>query len=680
MLALVAVRRVSGRTMPTYREAMETVAARPATRSWSVLQRVDSAALATWALAGALVIYLGLDGGGYDLVVRSQVAIVVWWIVLVGAAWGVLPATRLTRAAMAALALLGGFVAWNALAATWSISSERTLQELSRVACYLGVFLLAVSIHRDRERAVRGTVHAVAAAIVLIAALALVSRLAPNSFPSSHATASFLRGTQARLGWPLNYWNGLAALIAVGLPLLLSIATSARRLLVQAAAAAALPVVALVGYLTFSRGGAIASGVAVLAFLALTPDRFSKLATMIVAAGGTAILIGGAVHRGAVEHGLANHLAAVQGRQLFVAIVLVSAGVALAQVGIGLAARHGTLPRLLQISPAHARGLLAAGVVVALIVAVAVGAPSRLSHAWHDFKVQRTSSQDLPGRFGSTAGNGRYDMWRVAVRATSGHVLGGSGPGTYQLLWEPRAPYYSYVINAHSLYVETLAEDGVIGLALLAGFFALVLAAAVRHSVRSKFETSTIAAGAAAALLAFAISAIADWTWQLPVLPVTFLLLGAAVLAPSSRRHRGMREPGGVGSRKVIRAGMILAALACLMAIGIPLATTNAVRSSQAAASANEPSLALSDARLATQIESGAASARVQEALVLEVERDLPAAIVAARQAIRDEPQNWTEWLVLSRLEAESGHPTSSISAFRRARSLNPQSPLFREQ
>ena len=141
-----------------------------------------------------------------------------------------------------------------------------------------------------------------------------------------------------------------------------------------------------------------------------------------------------------------------------------------------------------------------------------------------------------------------------------------------------------------------------------------------------------------------------------------------------------MREPGGVGSRKVIRAGMILAALACLMAIGIPLATTNAVRSSQAAASANEPSLALSDARLATQIEPGAASARVQEALVLEVERDLPAAIVAARQAIRDEPQNWTEWLVLSRLEAESGHPTSSISAFRRARSLNPQSPLFREQ
>jgi hypothetical protein len=669
---------------------METVATRPATRSWSVFQRVDGAALATWALAGGLVIYLGLDGGGYDLVVRSQIAIVVWWIVLVGAAWGVLPATRLTRAAWVALALLCGFVVWNALAATWSISSERTLQELSRVACYLGVFLLAISIHRDRERAVRDTVHAVAAAIVLIAALALVSRLAPDSFPGSHVTASFLRGAQSRLGWPLNYWNGLAALIAVGLPLLLSIATTARRLLVQGAAAAALPVIALIGYLTFSRGGAIASGVAVLAFLALTPDRFPKLATMIVAAGGTAILIAGAVHRSAVEHGLTNHLAAVQGRQLFVAIVLVSTGVGLAQVGIGLAARHVTLPQSLHVSPAQARGLLAAGIVIALIIALAIGAPSRLSHAWHDFKVQRTSSQDLPGRFGSTAGNGRYDMWRVAVRATSGHVLEGSGPGTYQLLWEPRAPYYSYVINAHSLYIETLAEDGVIGLALLAGFFALVLAAAVRHSVRSKFEARTLAAGAAAALLAFAISAIADWTWQLPVLPVTFLLLGAAVLAPSSRSHRirgarrnndpseGDREPGGLGSRKLIRAGMILAAVACLMAIGIPLATTNAVRSSQAAASADEPSLALSDARLATQIEPGAASPHLQEALILEVERDLPAAIVAARQAIRDEPQNWSEWLVLSRLEAESGHPAASLSAFRRARSLNPHSPVFR--
>ena len=69
------------------------------------------------------------------------------------------------------------------------------------------------------------------------------------------------------------------------------------------------------------------------------------------------------------------------------------------------------------------------------------------------------------------SGNGRYTYWKVAIDATSGHLLAGNGGGTFQLLWDPRAPYYSPVENAHSLYVETLAETGVVGLALLGSFF-----------------------------------------------------------------------------------------------------------------------------------------------------------------------------------------------------------------
>src|SRR5690349_20202479 len=92
--------------------------------------RVDPDAIRAWTLAGAVVLYLSIDGGGYDLVVRSQVAIVVWWIVLVGAAWGLLPVNRWSRAAWMALALFGGFVAWTALAVTWSLSSERSIDEL----------------------------------------------------------------------------------------------------------------------------------------------------------------------------------------------------------------------------------------------------------------------------------------------------------------------------------------------------------------------------------------------------------------------------------------------------------------------------------------------------------------------------------------------------------------------
>ena len=192
---------------------MEAVVSRSATWWPDILRRVEPDAVRTWALTGTIVLYLSIDGGGYDQVVWSQVAIVVWWIVLIGAAWGLLPAGRWTRTAWVASALFASFVAWTALATTWSLSSERSLQDLSRVACYLGVLLLGISIHRDRARAVKHTVHAIAASVVVVACLALASRLRPDLFPAAYQTASFLPGAAGRLGWPLNYWNALAALM-----------------------------------------------------------------------------------------------------------------------------------------------------------------------------------------------------------------------------------------------------------------------------------------------------------------------------------------------------------------------------------------------------------------------------------------------------------------------------------
>jgi hypothetical protein len=222
-----------------------SVATPTAALDWWVLRRIDPAAISTWALVGGLVLYLGIDGGGYDIVVHSQVAIIVWWVVLLGATWGFLPVARTSRVGWAGLGLFGGFVAWTAVASTWSLSSERSLQSLSLVAGYLGVLVLGLAVHRDRERALRQTMGAIASAIVLVAILAVLSRLRPGLFHSAGQTASFLGGTQARLNWPLNYWNALAALMVLGVPLLLALATSARSIRAQAAAAAGLPILAL---------------------------------------------------------------------------------------------------------------------------------------------------------------------------------------------------------------------------------------------------------------------------------------------------------------------------------------------------------------------------------------------------------------------------------------------------
>src|SRR5690349_8318141 len=72
-------------------------------------RRIDARVVWIWMLSASLVLYLGFDGGGYDLVVRNDAGAVVWWILLAGAVFGVLPAAKPSRAGWAAIALFGGF-------------------------------------------------------------------------------------------------------------------------------------------------------------------------------------------------------------------------------------------------------------------------------------------------------------------------------------------------------------------------------------------------------------------------------------------------------------------------------------------------------------------------------------------------------------------------------------------
>jgi tetratricopeptide (TPR) repeat protein len=157
-------------------------------------------------------------------------------------------------------------------------------------------------------------------------------------------------------------------------------------------------------------------------------------------------------------------------------------------------------------------------------------------------------------------------------------------------------------------------------------------------------------------------------------LPAALLVLAAAVLAPAARRAG---EPSR-GRPWSIRLGLVAVAIASLVAIAVPLATVSRVRESQAAVESGDPARALADARAAVRVEPGAASAEVQLALVLELQHNIPGALAAAHHATNDEPGNWSNWLIVSRLEAEAGHPAASLAAYERSRALNPRSPLFK--
>ena len=110
----------------------------------------------------------------------------------------------------------------------------------------------------------------------------LLSRLHPAWFPDANQTAKFLEDTE-RLSYPLDYWNGLAALVAIGLPLLLHVARrkvdagsrhSPRRACRRWCSTV---------FFTLSRGGIAAAFVAVAIYPRLRSDRLPKLLTALVA-------------------------------------------------------------------------------------------------------------------------------------------------------------------------------------------------------------------------------------------------------------------------------------------------------------------------------------------------------------------------------------------------------------
>ena len=122
---------------------------------WLQQRRPTTQALSTWVLTLALVLYLAFNNSGFQIATHAQVAIVVWWVVAVCAAWGLLPVARPSRAARVSVLLFAGFTAWTALGISWSISSGRSFDDLALISCYLGILVLAAQIHREREEAPR---------------------------------------------------------------------------------------------------------------------------------------------------------------------------------------------------------------------------------------------------------------------------------------------------------------------------------------------------------------------------------------------------------------------------------------------------------------------------------------------------------------------------------------------
>jgi hypothetical protein len=111
------------------------------------------------------------------------------------------------------------------------------------------------------------------------------------------------------------------------------------------------------------------------------------------------------------------------------------------------------------------------------------------------------------------------------------------------------------VRNAHSLYLETAAELGVIGL------IPLVVALAAPLWVGIRRPRHGLAAPLTAAYVAYLVHAGGDWSWQLPAVTLAALACGAATLGLESGQ-------GAIRlSERARMAGIVLAAMVAVGAV-----------------------------------------------------------------------------------------------------------------
>jgi hypothetical protein len=120
-----------------------------------------------------------------------------------------LPATTAGRCSVAGLALLA---AWTALSIAWAPLHGRAVDDASRVALYLVVFVVAVAVLRGP--AARVVEPGLLAGIVLVCCYALSERLLPGLVDLDSS-----RSAAGRLEQPLTYWNAIGVLAATGLVL-----------------------------------------------------------------------------------------------------------------------------------------------------------------------------------------------------------------------------------------------------------------------------------------------------------------------------------------------------------------------------------------------------------------------------------------------------------------------------
>ncbi|TMK95113.1 MAG: hypothetical protein E6G42_03525 [Actinobacteria bacterium] len=492
---------------------------------------------------------------------------------------------------------------------------------------------------------------AVCGAAMLISAFALASLFLPEHF-------QLPVGPFYRLSEPLGYPNALALVAAIGALLAVAFATHAASRGKQALSAASFVVFILTIFFTFSRGAWASLALGVVAMLVLDSRRLVLLRTLaaVVPVSSVAVWLASRAHALTTPVGRPSE-AAHQGHLLALATVLLCATAALATIAVRLATQRISLGRRASVAAVTTALLVLVGGSVA-----AVGHFSsrpRFGHVHHGpIGSSRHSALTQANTSLTLSLSGRVPLWRQAWRDWKTHWMLGSGAGTFEQYWLEHRPNSASVRDAHSLYLETLAEVGPVGLALLVTALSLPLVAA------TKARLQPFVPGAFAAYFAYLIHAGGEWDWEMPAVTLMGLLCGAGLLLAARPAERRLLPRRG-------RAAALVVTLALVPVAFVGLIGNGALAASERAADSQRWRQSASEARRAIHWMPWSSEAWRRLALAQSMEGQLEAARSSLRKAIAKSPEEWRPWVGLMRLSTGR----AQRRALREAAQLNPRDP-----
>lgn len=665
---------------------MSSLASARAATAWSAA--LPRAALRTSAdrrlgftLGLALAGYALLTGGGSELTGNTWGEII---LIAVGAAalvgvlaygvagpvWG-----TITFALFAALAAL------TAVSIAWSVQPDNSWIEANRTLSYLAAFGAALALARLAPERWPAIVGAIALAATAISAYALLTKVFP--------AALYATDPVGRISAPFGYWNASGLIAGLGLPACLWMGAQRERApALRGLAVPAVSILVAVLVMSYSRSAVIAAVVGLACWFAVVPMRLRALAVLALGGIGAALISAWALSTHAFTHDSSTlSVRAEAGHGLGLVLVLVLVAItAVGYAGVFALDRHplsARARRTLQLGLV----VLAALVPVAGVAALATssrGLTGEVSHIWSSATSTSGGTTDTPGRL-VTLGNSRPRYWHEGITVADHALVKGVGAAGYGTARTRYTTDRLVAAHAHSYEIETLADFGLIGVAVTLGLFlAWALATARAVGFRRRGDPPAAALGAErnglltllAIVVMFGVHSSIDWTWFVPGTAVPALICAGWLAGRGPLEASVGRRPQ---PRSLIRspalggAALAIATIALLAGwvVWQPLRSTDADAAAVNAFAQGNVTTALADVRSSTARDPLA----IQPLLDLSAIDSALGRRAAARGALlkvtRMQPENPQSWEALGDYELQRRQWSRAFGALVTAHTLD---------